>query len=175
MARGELLNMKYYKNSNNTVFAYAADGSQDHVIKSGLIAITSEQAEAITNPALTLADLKARHVEIMKTSCVAAITAGIDHDALGDLHHYPIQPTDQINMAGLVARSQLLGAVAEPYKFWCADGAGIWARRGHTVSQIEAVGLAFSAHVIACQDKYESKLIEINNAAQPTDLDAITW
>jgi hypothetical protein len=175
MARGKLLNMKYYKNSDNTVFAYAADGSQDHVIKSGLIAITSEQAAAITNPAPTLADLKARHVEIMKTSCGAAITVGIDHDALGDLHHYPIQPTDQVNMAGLVARAQLLGVGGEPYKFWCADGDGTWARRGHTASQLQDVGLAFSAHVIACQDKYESKLIEINNAAQPTDLDAIAW
>jgi hypothetical protein len=169
------MSMKYFKDVNDKVHAYSADGSQDHAIKSGLIAITSEQADAITNPAPTLADLKIRHVETMKTSCAAAITAGIDHDALGEFHHYPIQPTDQVNMSGLIARSQLLGVGGEPYKFWCADGEGVWARRGHTASQLQAVGLAFSAHVIACQDKYESKLIEINNAAQPTDLDAITW
>jgi hypothetical protein len=169
------MNMKYFKNGSNKVYAYSADGSQDHAIKSGLIAISEAEASEITNPAPALADLKILHVEMMKSSCTDAIKAGIELDALGDFHHYPIQSTDQVNLAGLVARSQLLGAAGEPYKFWCADGDGSWGRRGHTVSQIQSVGLAISAHVISCQDKYEQKLSEINNAAQPTDLDAIIW
>jgi hypothetical protein len=42
--------MKYYKDENNQVYAYAADGSQDAYIKEGLIPISQEQALAITNP-----------------------------------------------------------------------------------------------------------------------------
>jgi hypothetical protein len=58
MARGKLLNMKYYKNSNNVVHAYKADGSQDRVIPGDLIAITESEANEITNPTPTLAALK---------------------------------------------------------------------------------------------------------------------
>jgi len=39
--------MKYYKNESNELYAYESDGSQDNVIKSGLIAITEEEANKI--------------------------------------------------------------------------------------------------------------------------------
>jgi hypothetical protein len=43
--------MKYYKDSNNKVYAYDLDGSQDYVISSELIAITVEEANSlIENP-----------------------------------------------------------------------------------------------------------------------------
>jgi hypothetical protein len=37
--------MKYYKDKNNQVYAYEADGSQDEFIKPSLVAITKEQAD----------------------------------------------------------------------------------------------------------------------------------
>lgn len=42
--------MKYFKDENGEVYAYRADGSQDHVIKPGLIPLTAEEVEAHTNP-----------------------------------------------------------------------------------------------------------------------------
>ena len=42
--------MKHYKDAQNNVFAYEADGSQDAFILDGLTAITSEEASALTAP-----------------------------------------------------------------------------------------------------------------------------
>lgn len=40
--------MKLFKDSNNTIWAFELDGSQDHLIKSGMVSITKEQADEIT-------------------------------------------------------------------------------------------------------------------------------
>lgn len=42
--------MKYFKDEENNVYAYAADGSEDDFIKPGLIAISETEALAIVNP-----------------------------------------------------------------------------------------------------------------------------
>jgi hypothetical protein len=42
--------MKFYKNQNSEVFAYAADGSQDAFIKEGLTEITKAEADALRFP-----------------------------------------------------------------------------------------------------------------------------
>jgi hypothetical protein len=42
--------MKYYKNLNNQVFAYEADGSQDSIIPSEFIAITEQEMLVLTAP-----------------------------------------------------------------------------------------------------------------------------
>jgi hypothetical protein len=39
--------MKYYKNSTNNIFAYEADGSQDHVIPTEYVSITKQQADEL--------------------------------------------------------------------------------------------------------------------------------
>lgn len=39
--------MKLFKDSNNSLFAYETDGSQDHLIASNLIQITEEEANQI--------------------------------------------------------------------------------------------------------------------------------
>lgn len=39
--------MKLFKDSNNTIWAFELDGSQDHLIKSGMVSITKEQADEI--------------------------------------------------------------------------------------------------------------------------------
>ncbi|WP_426578405.1 tail fiber assembly protein [Xenorhabdus stockiae] len=50
--------MKYYKSEDNKVYAYAADGSQDAWMKPGLIRITDEEADAMTNPPPTSEQLQ---------------------------------------------------------------------------------------------------------------------
>ena len=42
--------MKYYKDSNNQVYAYESDGSQDQYIKQGLIGITDEDKNFLLAP-----------------------------------------------------------------------------------------------------------------------------
>ena len=39
--------MKIYKDTNNNLWAYEENGSQDHLIPANLILITNEEAEAI--------------------------------------------------------------------------------------------------------------------------------
>lgn len=39
--------MKYFKDANNTVYAYESDGSQDAFIKPGLVPITQSQVDAL--------------------------------------------------------------------------------------------------------------------------------
>jgi hypothetical protein len=76
-----------------------------------------------------------------------AIVAGIDFNGL----HYPTAITDQLNMAGLILESMLPGS-GDEYKFWCKDSQGVWIRKIHTKAEIQAVGLAISAHVKAQQE-----------------------
>jgi hypothetical protein len=42
--------MKYYKDANNQVYAFEADGSQDAFIPPYLIAITNQEADELRNP-----------------------------------------------------------------------------------------------------------------------------
>lgn len=118
----------------------------------------------------TLDELKALKINDIKNDAITAIIGGIDHDALGSVHHYPTSPTDQANLNGLISRSQLLGDAGVPYKFWCADGNKVWARREHTVAQIQALGLSVASHVITMQDRYEIALSKIAAATAPEQL-----
>lgn len=49
--------MKYFKNSNNEIFAFELDGSQDEFIDENLVEITEKQAIKIANPPLSTAQL----------------------------------------------------------------------------------------------------------------------
>jgi hypothetical protein len=52
--------MKYFKDNNNQVYAYEADGSQDEFIKEGLIPISQHEAMFLTNPPETLEEINQR-------------------------------------------------------------------------------------------------------------------
>jgi len=52
--------MKYYKDKNNQVYAFEADGSQDEFIGDHLIEITESEALTITNPPPTSEELQAQ-------------------------------------------------------------------------------------------------------------------
>ena len=86
-----------------------------------------------------------------------AITSGVESDALGTMHTYPTSMIDQHNLNGLITESLIPGS-GDEYKFWCADSAGVWARRIHTKAQIQAVGKAVLAHVKEQQEIYENSL-----------------
>jgi len=44
--------MKYYKNTNNEVFAFEVDGSQDMLITGDMIQLTMSEIDALLNPVL---------------------------------------------------------------------------------------------------------------------------
>lgn len=71
--------MKYYKDANGNVYAYAADGSEDAFILPGLIPITLEEANAIRFPPPPLADVKAAkndEITFAASQVAAQLTAG---------------------------------------------------------------------------------------------------
>nr|ELR5257597.1 tail fiber assembly protein [Providencia rettgeri] len=49
--------MRYFKNSNNEVFAFESDGSQDEFIDENLMEIMEKQAIEIANPPLSTTQL----------------------------------------------------------------------------------------------------------------------
>lgn len=111
--------MKFYKDQQNTVYAYAADGSQDDHIKHGLTLISEEQADAIRNPAKPLPVIKQeKRSEIVKARN-EAITGGFPY--LGK----PIDSDRDSVMAITGAAVAALAAKASslPYSvIWtCAD------------------------------------------------------
>ena len=64
--------MKHYKNSDNEVYAYESDGSQDHLIPDNYIAITDEEADAIRIYVKTYVDLREEEYPSIQ-ECVHAI------------------------------------------------------------------------------------------------------
>lgn len=51
--------MKYYKTPNNEIYAYYADGTQDHLIDSSFIQITEEERLDMVQSNLSYSDKRA--------------------------------------------------------------------------------------------------------------------
>ena len=64
--------MKHYKDSNNNIYAYESDGSQDHLIPDNYISITDKEADAIRLYVKTYADLREEEYPSIQ-ECVHAI------------------------------------------------------------------------------------------------------
>lgn len=120
----------------------------------------------------TLDQLKSDKNAAVKLAANLAIVDGITYDALGTAHTYPTSLIDQQNINGLITETLLPGS-GDEYKFWCADAAGVWARRIHTKLQIQAVGIAVANHVKSSQEIYEQQLIAIDAAVSQAELDLI--
>lgn len=69
--------MKYFKSTEGVVYAYPADGSQDHFIADTLFLISEDEAISLANPppkaeALQAAERKWRDVAISSTEWIVA-------------------------------------------------------------------------------------------------------
>jgi hypothetical protein len=148
------------------------DGSRYEITELGAEPPASALPEP---PPPSLDQIRAVRRTLMKIACAEAIQVGIVCNALGADHTYPTSLTDQQNLTATVLAAQVNGVADEPYMFWCADSNGVWARRPHTAAQILAVGETVRAHVVAQQDRYEAKLAEIDAAAAPETINAISW
>jgi hypothetical protein len=66
--------MKYYKDTNNIVYAYELDGSQDHLI-GDKVAMTADEVEAHLNPPITLERAKAKKLSAITVEYNTSISA----------------------------------------------------------------------------------------------------
>lgn len=70
--------MKYYKNENNEVYAYEADGSQDEYIPSSYVAITKDEADEILAQKVTEYTPPPEPTKEQLLAELAALTAKIE-------------------------------------------------------------------------------------------------
>ena len=102
--------MKHYKDTNNQVFAFESDGSQDDYIGEHLIAITEAEAMAITNPPPTAEQLQAQ-AKAEKLQALAAITVTTSSGKVFDGNE-----TARINMLSAIQSATFLNQTQAGWK-----------------------------------------------------------
>lgn len=123
----------------------------------------------------TLDQARADKAAELSTACATHILGGFVSSALGAAYTYPSTILDQHNLNGLVTRSLYPGNPAGWIeKFWCADAAGVWARRDHTAAQLQQVGDEAIVRITTAQAKCDSKIAQAN-AATFEQLATLTW
>jgi|GEM_PF-6884775 len=127
--------------------------------------------QQFTTPEMPISALYLGQRAALRNACEQAIESGIVHDALGAPHSYPTGRDDQNHLAALGLKAERAERLGEPWsaKYWCADDTKTWARRPHNAAQIISLGEAVMAHVQAQQDRYETKLFELEAAYQNAD------
>lgn len=81
----------------------------------GWTAITGAQAQALLNPAPTVAQAQAAQTAILSAACAAAITAGFTASALGTPNTYTLSATDQTNLISAYTAAQQASSSAKPW------------------------------------------------------------
>lgn len=119
-------------------------------------------------PAELLAEAKRAGTAGINTACAAEITGGFASSALGSVHTYDSDETDQLNLIGAVGMGADL-----PYK--CADVTGTKAFRLHTSTQLRQV-LADGAMVkLAALEKASTLKAQIANAQTVDEVVGVVW
>lgn len=120
----------------------------------------------------------ARQAKVIELTqiCGAKIVGGFSSSALGDVHHYPSDMKDQINLMGSVTDSIMPELPADwQTPFWCRDGDGAWAWKMHNAAQIQQVGRDGKAHVVNCQTTLATLNAKISAAKSVASVNSITW
>lgn len=125
--------------------------------------------------AATLDQLRAARADAISAACRAHIEQGFLCAALDSPHTYPAKQQDQANLIGSVTDSLLFADDPDWITpFWCADADGAWEFRLHTRAQIQQVGRAGKASILAAMQKNELLQRQIL-AADAAQLAAIVW
>lgn len=120
--------------------------------------------------------LREMRVEQMSAACERQIVDGFLCSALGEQHLYPAKTKDQINLLGSIADANMAGDDPDwRTQFWCADAAGAWEFRDHTVDQIQQVGKTGKRAILAAMGKNELLRRQIDAAMTAAEIEAITW
>lgn len=166
--------MKHYISDNNTVFAFASDGSEDAFIPAGLKPISAVDLVALLAP--TLAEKQKSQIALMSAACEAQIVAGFTSAALGPVHTYPGKVTDQQNLTASVVGSLMPNLPVDWLTpFWCANDQGVWSYSMHSSLQIQQVGLDCKAAILLALTKNATLSAQILSAVTPAAVTAIVW
>lgn len=112
----------------------------------------------------------AKVIEIDR-ACESMITAGFTSPALGELHRYSSELTDQLNLTGSIQ-----AGVDMPYP--CYDEQGLKAFRDHTASQLRQAGDDFTLYRLQLLQRANEIKQQLDQALVNGDVDAlqaITW
>jgi len=124
----------------------------------------------------SIEQLRAHRTEQMRVACEQQIVAGFMCSALGEAHLYPAKVQDQANLIASVTDSLMAGSDPDwRTQFWCADVAGGWEFRDHTVAQIQQVGKTGKAAILMAMGKNELLRRQIDAAMTAAEIEAITW
>lgn len=118
-----------------------------------------------------LAALHAQKLEDIAQACNRYIEGGFTSDALGALHHYNSELTDQINLTGL-----MLSELDSGYS--CYDDQHVKAFRPHTATQLNQVGkdlTRFKQAALQHADNLKQALGEALRAKKLNAMRAIQW
>ena len=159
--------MKFYKDAQDTVYAYAADGSQVDYIKPGLSAITAEQAEAIRNPPKSLPESKAiklREIDVARNAAEQA-TVTVQGKPFPATEQFQAKVSRALNYVGRGKPLDLTDA-------WRDSNAQAVTMSPVLLGQIED---AITANGVAAWKKYWLKFDEVMAAQTSEAVDAVTW
>jgi hypothetical protein len=124
----------------------------------------------------SIEQLRAHRTEQMRVACEQQIVAGFMCSALGETYLYPAKTQDQANLIASVTDSLMAGDdLAWRTQFWCADAAGAWEFRDHTVAQIQQVGKTGKAAILMAMGKNELLRRQIEAASTAAQIESITW
>lgn len=159
--------MKYFKDSNNQVYAYESDGSQDAFIKPGLIAITQAEADALRNPPPALADAKAAQIAILTAAYSTAIQQPVAY----------MSTTFQADADSQTKVIQVLAAMTPagvtPAGFYWVD-----VPNNHvamTLAQVQGLAQAMMSQGWAAFQQLQTRKASVNAAATVPDVQAVVW
>lgn len=130
----------------------------------------------LITPAMKLSVAKQNKIAEISAGCKNAIIAGFNSSALGSVYHYPCDITDQINLMGLVAESNLhLSDPKWSANFACRDSSGKWDKLPHTAEQLTAVGKDAIIHKTALLAQNDDFVKQIMDSPTEDAVSKITW
>lgn len=161
--------MKYYKDENNAVYAFEADGSQDDFIGEHLIAITEAEANLIINPAKSVVELKQLRLAGINTDFEKTISNVISGIPALERESWKKQEDEaRAYQANNAADTPLIDALA--------SSRGI--NKAELVTRIIAKADLFasiSGTLIGRRQSLEDTLDALPATATPEEIAAIVW
>ena len=126
--------------------------------------------------ATALAAAQKAQIAALSAACLAQIVGGYQSSALGTVHTYPSQMTDQANMTASVLSSLMPGLPSSwTTQYLCADAGGIWDFVAHTATQIQQAGQDGKAAILAARVKLATLSANIMAAKTISAVNAIVW
>jgi hypothetical protein len=161
--------MKFFKDSNNTVYAFESDGSQDGFISGNLIAITPLEADQLRSPTKTIAMLKLEKIN--------EINSGFTTQMATIVNGYPEFEIASWSKQESEARSVLSNAISStPLIDALALARGL--DKSELVARIIAKADMFavvSGQLIGYRQSLEDAVLALPSDCTAEDISIISW